>query len=139
MNSHSIESLNSYLFNAILKNNIHDVKYFLHAGADINARWWLHDLTPLMLTIIRGYTEIATFLIDKGADVNLQSYHGNTALHYAINNKSSIDLLSFLISKGSKKDIENISMHTPCSISKFIYDYEEMYMNVVKLQRRLYM
>jgi ankyrin repeat protein len=115
-------SLNSLLFYAIQRNNIFDVQYFLRLGADINARWFILDLTPLMFAITKKYFDIAKFLIDKGADVNLQTYHGNTALHYAIHYN---EFAKYLIEKGAKKDIQNISRHTPQTLAAFIKDWEK--------------
>ena len=120
-----LASLNSLLFDAIQKNNIYDVRHVLQAGADINARWWLHDLTPLMISITKKYFELAKILIEKGADVNLQTYHGNTALHYVVHHKNN-DIINILLNKGAKKDIQNISRHTPYTLDKFIEDWKEI-------------
>ena len=41
--------------------------------------------TPLMLASVLGYDEIALYLIEKGADVNIQtSYKRYSALHLAV-------------------------------------------------------
>jgi ankyrin repeat protein len=116
-------------------NNIHDVKYLLHAGANINARYWLHDITPLMLAMIKRNYELAKLLIVKGADVNLQMYNGNTALHYAINNKCNNELIKLFIDNNANINLINISRYTPYSLSVFIEEWENQKRNYYQMQK----
>lgn len=41
------------------------------------------NITPLMLATIHNQKEILRFLLHNGADVNIRTNSGNTALHYA--------------------------------------------------------
>ena len=101
----NVSSLNSQLFYAAQQKNLHDIKYFLQKGANINARCRIHNVTPLIAVTIRGYTEIAMYLIEKGADIHLETHHGNTALDYAIDNLRT-EIAVYLVKKGAKIMLE---------------------------------
>jgi ankyrin repeat protein len=72
-------------------NNLNLAQYLLDAGADINA-YDSHKLTSLMIAAI-DYTynnSILEFLIDKGADLDVKNYSGNTFLEcFSEENKSA--------------------------------------------------
>lgn len=71
--------------------NYHDVvSTLLSAGADPNApvrggRYGDIGLTPLILAAMNGASSVVDLLIDQGADVNVLSLAGNTALCVALN------------------------------------------------------
>ena len=68
-------------------NGIVDILSFLvESGADINA--WSADsmfthFTPLMIASENEELDAVIYLIDQGAEVNLQNNFGETALHKA--------------------------------------------------------
>ena len=53
--------------------------------ADLNERSE-RGSTPIMHATWFGYDKVVDFLIDNGANVNLQNNRGNTALHFAYEN-----------------------------------------------------
>ena len=57
-------------------------------GADINSRT-NDNCTPLMIASKHNRVNAVTFLVEQGANMDLQDKDGNTALHYAIYNNSS--------------------------------------------------
>lgn len=55
-----------------------------------------------MKAIKGGYKEIAQFLLDIGININLRNIHGDTALHWAVNNltnNSSLFVMRIWISQ----------------------------------------
>lgn len=61
------------LLDAAEKGNLDDVKLHLSRGADINGEYVKHGETETALTLAmyRGHFDIAKYLIEKGADVNI--------------------------------------------------------------------
>ncbi|KAJ3027731.1 UNVERIFIED_CONTAM: hypothetical protein HDU68_003223 [Siphonaria sp. JEL0065] len=59
--------------------------------------------TPLMLAVIRGYSDIVHLLLKNHADVNVQDMIGCTALHYAIY-LGDISSFKLLTDRGAKVD-----------------------------------
>ena len=69
----AIQSNNNELAKKIIQNTRHiDILNTLEMG-----------VPPLILAIDRGNTEIAKALIEKGADLSITDYKGNTPLHVA--------------------------------------------------------
>jgi ankyrin repeat protein len=55
-----------------------------------------------MKAIKGGYKEIAQLLLDLGININLHNIHGDTALHWAVNNltnNSSLFAMNIFISQ----------------------------------------
>ena len=77
--------------------NLDEVKSYLAAGGDINARD-PSRLTLLVCAMFGGYTAEAEFLASKGADVNLKVAEGMMALHWATT--------EFLVSKGADVNLK---------------------------------
>ena len=83
-------------------------------GIDVNAT--TADLrSPLHYAVIYAgndqdknnpWIQVARTLIARHADLNAQDIHGNTPLHYAIQNKNSI-LLRYLVAHGVDMTIQN--------------------------------
>ena len=61
--------------------DIESARLLIKAGAKVNDVDAL-GLSPLVLSTVRGFSEFATFLLDQGADPNLDDT-GFTALHWA--------------------------------------------------------
>ncbi len=90
------------------------IQYALEQGADINAR----DLRPqrhtaLMLAIRAGWTQVAEFLIESDADVNLQGANGWTSLLLACNNNMVSVVGALLKNKANPNYQQSTSGMTP--------------------------
>lgn len=84
--------------------NVEEVKKALAEGADVNA---IQDgLAPLLIAASSGNEEIATLLINGGANVTAMTMRGWTALHYAVWN-GNMKMLELLIDSGATKRLED--------------------------------
>ena len=79
------------------------VKDFLEGGIDVNANSKLGS--ALHRAALRGHSDIAKLLTDKGANVNLKSESGDTALHYAVR-KNHINIVEILLKNGADINIK---------------------------------
>jgi ankyrin repeat protein len=68
----------------IQENAIASLELLLQHGAQVNARLGRQQQVPIQGAAQWGWTKVVTFLIDKGADVNLADSRGLTALDYAM-------------------------------------------------------
>jgi len=89
-----ITSIYASLYSAIKMDSADEGKQFISFGADINYRYE-DGKTPLMLASSMGSTRSVLSLIELGANPNLTSKQGMTALDYArnVNNQSIIAIL----------------------------------------------
>ena len=83
------QELNDELFEAVINNDLDEVKYFVSRGADVNAKNE-NDSTPLHLA---QDVEITKLLLDNGADINAQDEDGDTPLHVAQDEKIAEELI----------------------------------------------
>jgi ankyrin repeat protein len=61
------------------------VQAVIKAGADVNQLTAGDKSSPLLIATINGHFDVATFLLDRGADPNLASENGATPLYGALN------------------------------------------------------
>ena len=78
----NVEGFNKFLFDAIGKGNLRDVKYCLQNGANVNAKD-RHHVTALHEAAKYGGMEIVKLLVNHGADVAIKTALGQTALDLA--------------------------------------------------------
>ena len=82
-----------------LTKDIEMMKVLISAGADINHKDKMTGYTHLMNALNSCNTKVAKFLIDKGADINLKSNDGATALILACG--CSEEIAKQLLDKGA--------------------------------------
>src|SRR5262249_41443882 len=63
---------------------IASIQLFLDHGADINARWGRTQQAVLHGASFWGWNKVVSYLVGKGADVNLKDNRGYTAVDYAM-------------------------------------------------------
>ncbi|MCQ2572086.1 MAG: ankyrin repeat domain-containing protein [Alphaproteobacteria bacterium] len=81
--------------------NIQTIESLINNGADINYR--RHQTYPLIQLLKHHLLDIAKFLINSGADVNVSDKHHNTPLHTA----KSADIAELLIKNGADVNAKN--------------------------------
>ena len=62
--------------------------------------------TPLHWACIRGHWEVAGFLIEKGADLNVQGGDGGTPINWAVHH-DNVDIVQRMIGMGARLNIQN--------------------------------
>jgi len=85
------------LLPAVYAGKIEVVKLLVEAGADVNAGIWL----PLYQAVDENNTAIAEYLIDHGANVNIEYPQGWTALNQTVNISDSKKMAELLIVRGA--------------------------------------
>ena len=82
--------------------------------------------TPLMEASSKNDEKQVTWLIEHGADVNLQDEDGDTALHFACRSHASLEILSCLIENGA-----SINACTNCKVTPLMMAVENCHKDVV--------
>lgn len=89
----------SDLINAIMYQDFEKTKELVNKGVDINYQDKSYGSTALILACQYNFVDIAKFLIENGADLNLQANNGYTPLIAAAS--VSVELTELLLSKGA--------------------------------------
>jgi ankyrin repeat protein len=99
---------------AIEKGDLDAVKELVEGGAppDTPIDYGENRLSPLMKAAWEGELEIASYLIEKGANVNFSNQDKETPLHQAIG-REQVDLVRLLIEKGAKVNVADVRSFTP--------------------------
>lgn len=90
----------------IEKNDVQMAHFLLNMGANVNTSTLIGKRTALMISMYKGLIQIATLLIDKGANLNATDINQMTALHYAVDS-NLIESVRFAVEAGcdlNKKD-----------------------------------
>ncbi|EJW84986.1 hypothetical protein WUBG_04104 [Wuchereria bancrofti] len=74
-----------------------------------------NQLTALHWASDRGKLELVEFLVDAGADVNIQDYGGQTPLHYAVS-CSHRSVTDFLLKNGADPAVADFEGNCPLDI-----------------------
>ncbi len=85
---------NSSLLKAAEKGNLFELESFIN-NADVNTRKWNGE-TPLMLASAGGHKDCVSFLLEAGAEVNLQGNSKTTALVIATQHKQPLIVAQLL-------------------------------------------
>jgi len=117
-NFKSCDKVEEFITMLIKQNNIDQIKKLLKNNIlDINERD-ISGATLLVKAIELGNNDIATFLVLKGADVNV-GYQGQTLLHRAIKS-GNLKILKILIKNGANIEAKNFRGMTPLTYAAFI-------------------
>lgn len=94
-----MRDLNDKMVSAVFKGNVKEVERLVNTeGVNINSKRNNSDKTPLMIAACWGYTEIVRFLLEKGANPNVQEkIWGRTALHFVFLEKPTNDNYATII------------------------------------------
>ncbi len=95
--------LNNYLHRSIYRKNLNQVRAALDLGANINSRNTENTLryTPLIGAAFRQSLPIIEYLVEHGADVNIQNPDEQTALDWAAF-KKDLPTVEYLVEHGAR-------------------------------------
>ena len=99
----------------ILNHHKHDIDGNNVFGMDIDPKGW--GRRPIHGAIIAGHVKVVEFFINNGADTNIQTTYGDTALHFAVYHNRSV-ILNMLLEGGADPTIQNNIQKTPIDIAK---------------------
>ncbi|WP_333023901.1 ankyrin repeat domain-containing protein [Wolbachia endosymbiont of Pentidionis agamae] len=99
---------------AVMNNDGTMVRFLIEKGnASVNLGKYNN---PLSMAISREYTELAEYLIKKGADVNHQNSIGRTLLHKTAED-GNVAMVKFLVEKGARLDVLDKWNDTPLHVA----------------------
>src|SRR5207247_473694 len=82
----------------------------------LNARDPGQGYTPLLWATSNNRQEIAKYLIEQGADVNVKANYNYTALHFAAMNRNK-ELIQALLDKKANANAQDNNGYTPLMYS----------------------
>jgi hypothetical protein len=110
---------NDRLDNAIDNGSLSGVISALAEGAKLN---YILVISPLMRATIRGHLEIVQYMVENGANLDLRSDDGNTALMFAAE-KGNTAIVKYLVENDANINARNNKGETALS---WAYDKGEM-------------
>lgn len=119
----------------LLNEKSHDVDGNNKLGIDIDPEG--HGRRPIHVATITGKFDVVKFLIDNGANVNIQTNYGDTALHFAVYH-TRMRFLKLLLESNANPTIQNNIQKTPIAVAKeqhaleFVQEMEKYLPNFVQ-------
>lgn len=114
-------NMREFLFVCQTTNSIPLLDYWLtHRQIDVNDYQGSREIVPLMSASAFNNKVVCEYLLEKGANINMIDFHGDTSLVYAIR-RGHLDLARWLIEKGSSFDLENTKGQTAIDILQWEY------------------
>lgn len=83
-----------------------DIAVLRNTRTDVNVKDLL-GRTPLHIAVERGYGDIALFLVENGAEVNITDANGNTPLIFIIHKTGDVQITRRLLEKGAAVNAQN--------------------------------
>src|SRR5579885_856910 len=117
-NMYAVDPKGDALVDAAAEGNLALVKKDIKDGAKVNYYNPEVAFTALMAAAQGGYKDVVSYLISKGADVNMQGFHGATALQLAVMQKQA-PVVKILL------DVPNININLQDEDGHSAYDYHK--------------
>lgn len=104
------------LAKALYKGNLEKARRLIEQDRDLHDPLKPSGFTPLMLACEKGYGDIVTLLLDKGADVNARNAGGGTPLYVATYNRH-LDIVRLLLDRGAEINAASDVGFTPLMVA----------------------
>ena len=100
--------LTTILNSCLINDNIKEAKILIEAGADLNMphEHFDKERPPIIIASQYGHEEIVKLLLDNGANPNIQTKNGDTALHSAAR-MGRFEITKMLIESGADTQLSN--------------------------------
>ncbi len=106
----------------------------LEKGANINTKTLEYGLTPLMVSVANNNMRSIRFLLTRGADVNLMSKDGKTALHIAAI-KNNPKAFNALMQAGANPMAVDLASRAPIDYINPLYR-DQYYLTIAKSSKQ---
>ena len=106
-----LRGLASTIHDVAVAGDIQRIKDAIASGADVNEKD-TRGITPLLLAVFGRHTEVAKYLVEKGAKVSEKGPGGMTALGLACNKQLSKEFISYLLDKGADPNAKDATGRT---------------------------
>lgn len=97
----------SALCTAIKNKRMDILKYLVDNGGDVNKKDVSTQYTPLLYSIIFGDEDTTRYLLEYGADPNIQNRSGDTPLYRSLMNDNKNAITKLLLKYGADPNIKN--------------------------------
>lgn len=111
-------SLCDLLCQSAALNQIQNVKELIESYPELINEKNSEGLTALHYACDRGNLEMVQFLVEEGANVNIQDSYGETPLHVA-KIADELEIINYLLTKGADMNKKNFDGFTPYSIPNY--------------------
>ena len=120
----------SIIYYAVHKRNSSVLKWLIEYQS-CSVDYMVHDgYTLLNSSVFKGDMEMVTYLVDKGADVNILSRFMTSNLYYSIGIDSNNKMSQYLIDHGAKFEIDKVNIAREITVSMNIPLLKQMMLEV---------
>ena len=106
------EALNRDLLLAARDGHFDGVLIALEDGANVQAKFGDQELSALHLAALKGDVKLASYLLNRGADIEARSIEGDRALHLAAL-ANHPRMVEFLLANGADVNVQNVDGISP--------------------------
>ena len=94
-------------------------KLLRDAGANLEARQFISNFTPLHYSALRTNVALVSLLIQAGVDLNARAHDGSTPLHMVahLRNARAIDCCELLLKAGAAVNLKTHDYSTPLDVA----------------------
>ena len=112
------EALNRDLLLAARDGHFDGVLIALEDGANVQAKFGDQELSALHLAALKGDVKLASYLLNRGADIEARSIEGDRALHLAAL-ANHPRMVEFLLANGADVNVQNVDGISPLHCARF--------------------
>ena len=120
------------VWDAAFVGDLNMVKKAISTGLDVNARNPVSGDPLLFTASLMGHTDIISFLLEKGADINVQNREGNSSLHVAAF-LGRAEAAELLLKHGINVHVRNIQGGTAMDNATLDWETTQTILNIIQI------